>query len=166
VGTIIDWGIDMIDMVKKFFGKLEPNKTGNDRDSQKHDLHVAVCALCIEMARIDNNFTKQELKTLLTILKQKYHLSTENAQALMAAADQALEQSVDLWQFAQLVNENYSIDEKLGIIEILWQIVFVDGKMDEHEHYLMNKLSTLLRLSHNQLIDTKLKVLHKEKRKN
>ncbi len=50
--------------------------------------------------------------------------------------------------------------EKIEIIEILWRIVYVDGKMDEHEHYLMNKLSNLLRLSHNQLIEAKLKVLH------
>jgi uncharacterized tellurite resistance protein B-like protein len=150
----------MINIMKKFFGKLEPNGTGNDSRPNQHDLHVAVCALCIEMARIDNNFTQQELKTLVTILNQKYQLSTENAEALMAAADQALEDSVDLWQFAHLINENYAMDEKIGIIEILWQVVYVDGKMDEHEHYLMNKLSTLLRLSHDQLIDAKLKVLH------
>ena len=45
---------------------------------------------------------------------------------------------------------------------MLWQIVYVDGKMDEQEHYLMGKLSKLLRLSHNQLIDAKLKILHAE----
>lgn len=73
-----------------------------------------------------------------------------------------MEESVDLWQFADLINKNYTPDEKVAIIEILWQIVYVDGKMDEHEHYLMNKLSSLLRLSHNQLIDAKLKVLKKQ----
>jgi uncharacterized tellurite resistance protein B-like protein len=40
-------------------------------------------------------------------------------------------------------------------------MVFVDGKMDEYEHYLMNKLKNLLRLSHEQLIDAKLKVMRK-----
>ena len=149
----------MIDIVKKFFGKLEQNITDTDSRTAEHDLHVAVCALCIEIARIDNKFTSQELDTLLTILKQKYQLSTENAEALMAAADKELEESVDLWQFAQLINENYTIDEKIAVIEILWQVVYVDGKMDEHEHYLMNKLSSLLRLSHNQLTEAKLKVL-------
>ena len=49
---------------------------------------------------------------------------------------------------------------KVALIERLWQIVYVDGKMDQHEHYLMNKMSNLLRLSHKQLIDAKLKVLH------
>ena len=49
---------------------------------------------------------------------------------------------------------------KVKIIETLWQIVYVDGKMDRYEHYLMNKLKKLLRLSHDQLIDAKLKVLN------
>ena len=83
-------------------------------------------------------------------------------EALMASADKALEESVDLWQFAQLINENYTPEEKIAIIETLWRIVYVDGKMDDHEHYLMNKLSNLLRLSHDQLIDAKLKVLKKK----
>jgi uncharacterized tellurite resistance protein B-like protein len=48
----------------------------------------------------------------------------------------------------------------MAIVETLWRVVFVDGKMDQHENYLMHKFSNLLRLSHKQLIDAKLKVLH------
>ena len=114
------------------------------------------------MARIDNSFTPQELDTLLTILKEKYHLSNDHADALLAEADVELEKSVDLWQFAKAINDHYHLDEKLEIIEMLWRIVYVDGKMDEHEHYLMNKLSNLLRLTHKQMIDIKLKVLGKK----
>jgi len=93
-------------------------------------------------------------------LKETYGLSQEHADALLAEADKELDESVDLWQFARLINENYSVDEKIEIIETLWQMVFVDGKMDQYEHYLMNKLKNLLRLSHDQLIKAKLKVLH------
>ena len=50
----------------------------------------------------------------------------------------------------------------MEIIEILWRMVYVDGKMDEYEHYLMNKLKNLLRLSQDQLIGAKLKVLNQE----
>ena len=56
--------------------------------------------------------------------------------------------------------QNYSNEEKVEIIETLWRIVYVNGKMDEYEHYLMNKLKNLLRLTHGQLIDAKLKVKH------
>jgi uncharacterized tellurite resistance protein B-like protein len=100
------------------------------------------------------------METILAIVKEKYGLSQEHADALVAEADRELSESVDLWQFARLINENYSIEEKIEIIEILWRMVFVDGKMDRYEHYLMSKLKNLLRLSHDQLIAAKLKVLN------
>ena len=51
---------------------------------------------------------------------------------------------------------------RIEIIETLWSIVYTDGKMDQHEHYLMNKLKNLLRLTHKDLIDAKLKVKYQE----
>lgn len=152
----------MIDALKQIFSKKPADENGDSDAGSDHDVKVAVFALCVEMARIDNNFTQAELNTLLSILKNKYNLSAAHADALIAEADKELEKSVDLWQFARAINDHYSIDEKIEIIEILWRIVFVDGKMDAHEHYLMNKLSNLLRLSHKQLIDAKLKVTRAE----
>ena len=150
----------MLDIVKRFFSNATAEVSKDANQKTEHDLSVATCALFLEMARIDETFTQEEMDTILTILKEKYGLSQEHADALVAEADKELAESVDLWRFARLINENYTIDEKIEIIEILWQMVFVDGKMDRYEHYLMNKLKNLLRLSHDQLIDTKLKVLH------
>jgi uncharacterized tellurite resistance protein B-like protein len=121
---------------------------------------VATCALFLEIGRIDETFTPEELETLLSILKERYGLSKENADALIEEADRELENSVDYWQFSNLINKNYSIDEKIEIVETLWRIVFVDGKMDRYEHYLMGKLGRLLHLTHQQLIDAKMRVLY------
>jgi uncharacterized tellurite resistance protein B-like protein len=148
----------MLDMVKRFFSKTKVNISSTEKQNQEHDLCVATCALFVEMAKIDGTFTQEELETILLILKEKYGLSGEHADALIEEADRQLDQSVDLWQFARLINENYSTEEKIEVVETLWKIVYVDGKMDQYEHYLMNKLKNLLRLSHNQLIDAKLKV--------
>jgi uncharacterized tellurite resistance protein B-like protein len=148
----------MLDMLKRFFNKTKVNNSGTGKQNRERDLCVATCALFVEMARIDGTFTQAELETILSILKEKYGVSGEHADALIESADKELDQSVDLWQFARLINENYSTDEKIEVVETLWQIVYVDGKMDQYEHYLMNKLKNLLRLSHNQLIDAKLKV--------
>jgi uncharacterized tellurite resistance protein B-like protein len=150
----------MLDSLKHFFNKDAGEESHKGDRQSAHDVRVATCALFVEMARIDDKFTPAETETILSILQSKYGLSREHADALLAEADQELEQSVDLWQFAKLINDNYSIDEKIEIIETLWRMVYVDGKMDRYEHYLMNKLKNLLRLSHDQLINAKLKVLH------
>lgn len=150
----------MLDVVKRFFSKITADESKTVEGRQDHDIRVATCALLVEMAGIDKRFTQAEMETIFSILKEKYGLSREHADALVAEADKALDESVDLWQFARLINENYSNEEKIEIIETLWKIVYVDGKMDRYEHYLMNKLKNLLRLSHDQLIAAKLKVLH------
>ncbi len=149
----------MLDKIKKFFDKATAEITKDDNKTSEHDIRLATCALFVEIARIDNEFSDAEMETILSILKEKYGLSPEHADALIAEAEQELEKSVDLWQFAKLINENYSNKEKIEIIETLWHIVYVDGKMDEHEHYLMGKLQNLLRLTHDQLITAKLKIL-------
>ena len=150
----------MLDNIKRLFSKFAAEKTKDANQATEQDIRVAACALFLEMARIDEKFTDEEMDTILSIVKERYGLSQEHADALVAEADRELADSVDLWQFARLINENYSTDEKIEIIETLWRMVFVDGKMDRYEHYLMNKLKNLLRLSHEQLIDAKLKVLN------
>jgi uncharacterized tellurite resistance protein B-like protein len=148
----------MLDIVKRFFSKINEDSSKKTDQATDHDLRVATCALLVEMARIDEEFTQAEMETLISILKEKYGLAKEYADALIQEAEKELEESVDLWQFAKLINENYSNAEKIEIVETLWRIVYVDGKMDKYEHYLMNKLKNLLRLSHDQLIDAKLKM--------
>jgi uncharacterized tellurite resistance protein B-like protein len=150
----------MIDLIKRFLtsdGKADDPAAGC---GGKHNLQVAVCALFLEICRIDETFTREEMDTLHSILRERFGLSLEDSDALIQEAGRELENSVDYWRFADLINKNYSNEEKIEIVETLWRIVFVDGKMDRYEHYLMNKLGNLLRLSHTQLIDAKLKVLH------
>ena len=150
----------MIDKIKRFFDKAQAEVSKDAPQTTEHDIRVAACALFVEIARIDEEFSDAEMDTIMAILKEKYGLSQEHADALIAEAEKKLDKSVDLWQFSNLINENYSNEEKIEIIETLWRIVYVDGKMDEHEHYLMGKLQNLLRLTHDQLITAKLKVLN------
>jgi uncharacterized tellurite resistance protein B-like protein len=149
----------MLDIMKRFIHKVSGAGTPAGGPAREHAPLVAVCALLVEIARIDDNFTSREMEAIVGILREKYGLSREDADALIAEAGQQLEESVDLWQFANLINQHYSPPEKIALIETLWQIVFVDGKMDRYEHHLMNKLKNLLHLTQEQLIDAKLKVL-------
>ncbi|MDJ0667374.1 MAG: TerB family tellurite resistance protein [Desulfobacterales bacterium] len=150
----------MLDIVKRFLRPSEERPADRRSGNAGRDLQLAVCALFVEMARIDESFTAEEMKMVIGVLEDRYGLSAEDAQALIAAAEAELQESVDYWQFARLINENYTMDEKVAIIEMLWRIVYLDGNLDKHEDYLMHKLAKLLRLHHQQLIAAKKKVLH------
>ncbi|MBW2200406.1 MAG: TerB family tellurite resistance protein, partial [Deltaproteobacteria bacterium] len=113
----------MLDIVKRFFSRGSAEVSKDENQKTGHDVRVATCALFLEMARIDETFTQAEMDTILSIMKKKYGLSQENADILLAEADKELAGSVDLWQFSRLINENYSIEEKIEIIETLWRMV-------------------------------------------
>ena len=150
----------MIDLLKKFLTKTTNEASGGKGLATSRDVKIATCALLLEMANIDGEFSELEKESIVEVLKNNYELSAEHASALMKAAEDELERSIDLWQFAKLINENYSTEEKIKVIEIVWQVIYTDGILDKHEDYLVHKLAKLLRLSHKQLIDAKLKVLY------
>ena len=152
----------MIDLVKKFFGKSRSDISGPDKETASHDVRIATCALLLEMAHIDGEFSESERESIINIIKKDYDLSDEHAVALIEAAGEELKRSIDLWKFAKLINQNYSTAEKIQIIEMVWKVIYTDGKLDRHEDYLVHKLANLLRLTHKELIDAKMKVIRPE----
>lgn len=148
----------MIDLIKKYFGKNEEKDSLNQTEDKSHDIRIATCALLIEMSHIDGEFSEIERERILHILKRVYQVSDECALDIMQAASEELKGSIDLWKFTNLINKNYTPEEKLKIIETVWSIAYTDGELDKHEDYLVHKLAKLFNLTHKQLIDAKLKV--------
>ena len=150
----------MIDTLKRFFGKNDRAPGNGPEPGKCHDIRIATCALFLEMAKIDGEFTETERDKIVRALQREHDLSAEAAEELIQAATNELKHRVDMWQFTRLINENYSHEEKLRIVEMLWKIVYTDGRLDKHEDYLVHKLSTLLNLTHGELSETKLEILH------
>lgn len=150
----------MLDLIKRVFAKKDEAAHEESEEVQTHDVRIAACALFLEMANIDGEFSDSELEEIVSILKDEYNLSEEHAIEITQQAGKELEESLDLWSFTNMINKNYSEEEKIRVVELLWRIVYVDGKLDSHEDYLVRKLSRLLRLSHTKLIEAKLRVLH------
>ncbi|MFZ0451279.1 MAG: TerB family tellurite resistance protein [Desulfatiglandaceae bacterium] len=150
----------MLDIAKRLFGKF---KNGSQRTQEPSasgkDLRVAACSLLLEMAETDGKFLGSERERILSIIQQEYDLSDKEAVSLLERSQQELDESIDLWRFSNNINQHYSLDEKIRLIENVWEIAFTDGNLEQHEDYLVHKLANLLRLSHKQLIDAKMKVL-------
>lgn len=150
----------MIDLLKKIIGS---NGTKIDPKAENGNINLATCALLLELANIDGEFSKEERDNIANIFKTKYDLRDEEINGLIKSSEAELEKSIDLWQFTNCINQNYSREEKLKVIEIIWEVAYSDGRLEQHEDYLVHKVATLLRLSHKQLIDAKMKILSKQK---
>ena len=145
----------MLNRIKSLLGS-----GGNVKPEEgKERIQVATCVLLLEMAHTDGEFHAMEGTLIQNLLQQKFDLSEAATAELMDFARQEREESLDLYQFAKQINENFTIEEKLEVLEVLWRIIYADGVLDKYEDYLVRQLATLLRLSHRQMIDAKVRVL-------
>jgi uncharacterized tellurite resistance protein B-like protein len=149
----------MLELLKKFFSQ----PTDRDESSLENDhglkVGIATCALFLEMAHIDGEFDDRERTRILQTLKKQFGFSEEQVAPIIEAAQEELEGSIDLWRFTSLINQDYTVEEKIKVIEEVWKIAYADGHLDKHEDYLVHKMADLLRLTHKQLIDAKLRAL-------
>jgi len=150
----------MFDTIQRFFKPAVNGENDKEKNSETHNVNVATCALLLEIAQIDGEFSAEEQKNIIEILKQEYQLSDEYIEEITKIAEQDLKESHDLWKFTNLINNYYDHDEKIKIIEIVWKIIYSDGNLDKHEDYLVHKLSRLLNLRHSELINAKLQAIY------
>ncbi|HHO76248.1 MAG TPA: TerB family tellurite resistance protein [Deltaproteobacteria bacterium] len=148
----------MIERLKRFFTVNTGAGTSDNKKNDRRDILVASCALLLEIATIDGEFSETEKGLILSIVKDEYGLDEKDALALVEDARKEVEQSIDLWQFTNLINKNYSLEQKIRIIETIWMVIYADGRLEKHEDYLVHNLADLLRLDHKHLIDAKLKI--------
>lgn len=126
-------------------------------------IQVATCVILLEVAKSDYEFSSIEKATLEAILKKEFQISSEAAEELMEVAARKRDESVDLWEFTNLINRNYTKEEKKKIVEKTWRVVYADNKLDSYEDHFVHKLAKLLRLDHSDLIEAKLKVKYESK---
>ncbi len=142
------------------FGKLRDliqNKTKGPQDD--HDrFMVAACVLFLEVAGADETISEGERAAVERILKDRFNLNGPAVTELALAAARKRDQATDLFQFSQVLNKGLAEDEKIKIVEALWEIVYADNVVDENEEYLLRRFSALLDLNHSKMIAAKLKV--------
>jgi len=149
----------MIKKIRNFFNKsVSLGEKSAELESEKR-IQVAACSLFVEMAGIDNEFSGEERERIIAIITKEFEIDSATAGELMELAALELKGSADLWQFTNLINENYSPEDKTRLMEMIWKVVYADGKLDKHEDYLVKKVAKLLHLRHSEMIDAKLKVL-------
>lgn len=152
----------MLEKFEKYFARLNADKNKPGQADQADDIITAACALFLEIAHVDGEFSEGERENILKILIDEYHLSEDDALKITRTAEEERKSSIQLWGFTNLINTHYSREEKIRVIELIWKIIYTDGKLDKYEDYLVHKLANLLKLSHRDLIDAKLKILNEK----
>ena len=122
-------------------------------------LQVAAAALMLEVMRVDNQEHSEELDTILVALREKFNLGEAEARGLVENANGELDRSTDYHQFTSLMHRHLDREEKVRVLEYLWQIAYADNVLDKYEEHAIRKVADLLYLSHADFITAKQRVL-------
>ena len=113
---------------------------------------LAACGLLLELASADGTFSDDERKRILAILRDEYQMFVGDAEELMNLAEQVLRDAEDDSEFTRIINDHYSVHEKLFLVELLWRIVYADGKVDDREEHLIEKVGKQLDIPKNEIL--------------
>lgn len=145
----------MIKSIKQFFND-QLSQTKDDLP-QHHTLEIAAAALLFEVSRSDHNTDKRERKTITELIKRQFCLSEEEASTLLDLAEREVHNATSLLQFVSLINENWSEQQRLQLVEHMWQVAYSDENLNDHEIHLMRKIQRLLYIPHKKFISAKLR---------
>lgn len=145
----------MIAGIKNFFTQMiEPGAKETGVASQ-HALQLATAALLLEMMRMDSSVTAAETAAVTKVLRSRFGLRTEEVEMLMVLAADEARQATDYFQFTSLINKSFSAEQKVQVVEYLWQVAYADGHLDAHEQHFMRKIADLLYVSHADYVAAK-----------
>jgi uncharacterized tellurite resistance protein B-like protein len=83
----------------------------------------------------------------------------------MQLSEQQTRESVSLYEFTDIINKNFSRNEKLSIIKNLWRLAYADGRLDKYEEYFLRIINQNLHLEHADMIAAKLEVKKEKENK-
>ena len=147
----------MFDSIRALFTG-EPTTPEAVRDDTVVDVdpvHLAACALLLDLAYADGEFSQPERAHLEAVLARHFNLAPSDGERLLAIADEARRNAVDYYRFTSVLKRNYDLGQKMVMAEVMWGMALADGEIAEHEHYLTRKIANLLDLEPGYLSTAK-----------
>ena len=146
----------MIDRIKILLRGAEPNDTAQgEPDASK----LAAAALLVEAACMDGHFDGDERDAVCAALGAHFGLSESEADTLIEEAEAAHHEATDLHRFTRTINDRYDHGDRLAVMEMLWEVVYADGRLHAYEANLIRRVGGLLHITDRERGEARKRVL-------
>jgi uncharacterized tellurite resistance protein B-like protein len=112
--------------------------------------------LFIEIAKADGDFSEAERKRIIELMRSDFNLDENCIDELMELSEKKVKESISIYEFSTVINEQFNKDDKLKLLKSLWKVIYEDGKLDKYEDHLIKIIGTTLNLDHRDIISSKL----------
>jgi uncharacterized tellurite resistance protein B-like protein len=125
---------------------------------EPNDYRLAAAALLVHAAAIDGNISDVERDQLRAVIKRQFGLDEATTDELVAEATEAEHEAIDLYHFTSVINRSLDEDGRRRVVEMMWEIVYADGRVTEFESNLIWRAADLLGISSRDRIELREKV--------
>jgi len=143
----------MLNALRDLFQKSAAKEAKPHFDAD--DSRLALAALLIHCMAIDGAISPAEREKLRAVLRSSFGLDGADLDLLIADALAAEQDSVDLYRFTSVLKRQLSVEQRISVVENLWEIVFADGQSHEFEENLVWRVAELLSVSREDRIAKK-----------
>ena len=148
----------MIDTITQFFNKHLKTDDNSNAQTTEHTIRLACAILLHEMSRVDEEINEAELLEISSTIKNEFELTQTETSEIIELASEEAKISTCYYKFTSLINREYTQEQKIRLIELMWKIAYADKVIHRHEDHLVRKISELLHVSHQDFIAAKLRV--------
>jgi uncharacterized tellurite resistance protein B-like protein len=132
----------MIAKLKAMLSMNEPTAEAGRHGTD--EVQLATAALMVEAARLDSDFDEKERRAIETLLTERFDLDEEEVTYLIEAATIAADESNQLYGFARNIKDQFSSEERIQMIEMLWEVAYADGVLHDYEASLLRRVAGLI----------------------
>lgn len=119
---------------------------------RKPDLRLSVAVLLLEAARQDDQFDTKERAVIAQLLTRKFDLSPGECGELLAAGEARAAQMVQIHGHTSDVFEQMPPDERVHLVEMLWEVAYADGVLDPEEDLLIRRVAGLIYITDRERV--------------
>lgn len=145
----------MLNRIRALFDSTDNGKTDN------HTLQAAAAALLVEAARTDNTISEAERDRIIAVTRRHFGLTEEEAKDLLTAAVFDTEGASPYHRYVSIIMDRCPPDQRLWIIEMLWEVAYADGELNDLEANLLRRIGGLLHVSDIERGEARKRVLER-----
>ena len=129
-------------LLKKFAVPAKP--AASAADSEHDQSWLALAALLVRVARSDRDYAEEEKSQIDFVLSRRFNLELAEAASLRVEAEKIERNALDSVQFTREIKNSVPFEDRIGIVEELWEVALADGTRDHEEDGLMRLAAKLL----------------------
>ena len=150
----------MLERLRKLIRSVATERSP-ERRFEADDARLATAALLVHAMAIDGTVSPEERRTLKEVLARSVVLAGADLDLLIDQATAAEAEAVDLYRFTSTLKRQMSAEERVRLVEQLWEMAYADGKSTEFEENLVWRVAELLGVGREERIAMKLAVASK-----